>query len=105
VFFDWGDTCVTHPLCSLMMALRWPRLVLGWDDAVLARVRRAYLSVWTAYAPLEHVEEAYGMAHRLALLCRALTWHAGVAHVEPSARWEYADSTPFWLGVFLHGED
>jgi hypothetical protein len=105
IFFDWGDSCVSHPLSSLMMALRWPRLVLGWDEATLARVQHAYLAAWTAYEPMERLVEAYTLARRLALLCRALTWRAAVSQLEPGAKWEYADHASYWLGLFLRGED
>jgi hypothetical protein len=103
VYFDWGDSCVSHPLASLMMALRWPRLVLGWDAATLDRLRDAYLSAWTDYEPMERLREAATLADRVALLCRALTWHAFTAHAEPGARWAYADRAPYWLTLFLHG--
>jgi hypothetical protein len=105
IYFDWGDSCVTHPLASLMMALRWPRLVLGWDAATLDRQRDAYLDAWTAWEPLERLREAAALADRVALLCRALTWHAVTTHAEPGARWEYADRAPYWLALFLHGEE
>jgi hypothetical protein len=105
VYFDWGESCVTHPLASLMMALRWPRLVLGWDAATLDRLRDAYLSAWTAYEPIERLREATALAARVAILCRALTWHAFATRLEPGARWAYADSAPYWLGLFLHGEE
>lgn len=105
IFFDWGDSAITHPLCSLMMALRWTRLVLGYDAAALARLRDAYLGAWTEYEPLERLREAYIAAARLALLCRALTWYDFLPQVEPGARWEFDDSAGYFLGLFLNGED
>jgi hypothetical protein len=104
VFYDWGDSCVSHPLASLMMALRWPRLVLGWDAAMLDRLRDAYLSAWTAYEPLERLREAAALAARVACLCRALTWHGYDTRMEPGVRWAFAESPPYWLGLFLHAE-
>ena len=105
VCYDWGDSCVSHPLASLMMALRWPRMVLGWDAATLDRLRDAYLSAWTAYEPIERLHEAAALAARVAILCRALSWHALTTRMEPGARWAYADGAPYWLGLFLHGEE
>lgn len=104
LYFDWGDTSVAHPFFSLMMALRWARLVLEFDAATLDRLRDAYLAEWTAYAPLERLIEAYQAARRLGLLNRALSWHHYVAHMEPGARWEYEDAAPYYLGLFLRGE-
>lgn len=105
IFFDWGDCCLGHPFFSLMMALRWGRLVVGYDAATLDRLRDAYLSQWSAYGSLERLREAYQLAWRLAPLMRALTWRRMVSHQEPSARWQYEDAPPYWLRLFLLGED
>jgi hypothetical protein len=104
IFFDWGDTCLGHPFQSLMMALRWGRMVLGFDAATLDGLRDAYLSQWSAYGSPERLREAYHLAWRLTPLTRALTWHRVVANQEPSARWQYEDAAPYWLSLFLHGE-
>jgi hypothetical protein len=105
VYFDWGECCVTHPLASLMMALRWPRLVLGWDAATLDGLCDAYLSAWAAFEPIERLREAAALAARVAILCRALTWRAFTTRLEPGARWAYAGNAAYWLGLFLHGEE
>lgn len=105
IFFDWGDTCLGHPFQSLMMALRWARLVLGYDAATLDGLRDAYLSQWSAYGSLERLREAYHLAWRLTPLTRALSWYRVVANQEPAARWQYEDAAPYWLSLFLHGED
>jgi hypothetical protein len=105
IFFDWGDSAITHPLCSLMMPLRWTRLVLGYDADALAHLRDAYLALWTEYEPLGRLREAYSIAARLALLCRALTWYDFLPPLERGARWEFDDSAGYFLGLFLNGED
>jgi len=88
-----------------MMALRWARLVLGYDAATLDGLRDAYLSQWSAYGSLERLREAYQLAWRLTPLTRALDWCRLVASQEPSVRWQYEDAAPYWLSLFLHGED
>lgn len=105
IFFDWGDTCLGHPFYSLMMALRWARLVLGCDAATLDAMRDAYLAEWSAYGSLARLREAYQLAWKLTPLVCALTWHRIVINQEPSARWQYEDAAPYWLSLFLHGED
>jgi phosphotransferase family enzyme len=105
IFFDWGDCCLGHPFFSLMMALRWGRLVVGYDAATLERLRDAYLSQWSAYGSPERLREAYQLAWQLAPLMRALTWRRLVSHQEPSARWQYEDAPPYWMRLFLLGED
>jgi Phosphotransferase enzyme family len=105
VFFDWGDSCLGHPFFSLMMALRWGRLAIGYDAATLDGLRDAYLEQWSAYGSLERLREAYALAWRLAPLTRVLTWRRLVVSQEPSARWQYGEVPAYWLRLFLHGED
>lgn len=105
IFFDWGDSCLGHPFYSLMMALRWGRLVVGYDAATLDHLRDVYLAQWSAYGSLERLREAYRLAWRLGPLMRALTWHRIVANQESSVRWQYEDYPPYWMRLLLRGED
>ena len=105
IYFDWGDTSLGHPFYSLVMALRWARLVLGYDAETLDGLRDAYLAQWGDYGSLERLREAYQLAWRLGPLVRGLSWYALVTHQEPSARWQHEDYPPHWLRLFLHGED
>jgi hypothetical protein len=101
-FFDWAESAITHPFCSMMIALRWARLVIGCDDAALDGLRDAYLTPWTRFAPLPALRDAFAIAHRLGYLCRTLTYYRLVPGLEPHLRPEYADVVPYWLRLFLH---
>src|SRR3954470_12380528 len=48
-FFDWGDAVVSHPFVSLLVPLRVAQQALDVPngDAVLLRLRDAYLDAWT----------------------------------------------------------
>jgi len=105
VFFDWAECALAHPFCSMMIVQRVAKYVLEYDDAVLDRFRDAYLAPWTIYEPLERLREAFTLAVRLGKLCRALTWQRLIAQIEPSARWEYEASFPYFLRVFLGTEE
>jgi hypothetical protein len=50
LIFDWGDACISHPFFSLRVALlsTRERFGLAEDDAVLERLRDAYLCAWSA---------------------------------------------------------
>lgn len=100
-FFDWAESAVTHPFCSLMIPLRWARLVQECDDAALDTLRDAYLAPWADYGSPEELRAALGLAHRLAYLCRALTYAHLLAAMEPRAAWEMADAPAYWLRLFL----
>jgi hypothetical protein len=101
VFFDWAESAVTHPFCSLMILLRWARLVQECDDAALDVLCAAYLALWADYGPPEALHVALGLAHRLAYLCRALTYANLVHALEPRERREFADAPAYWLRLFL----
>jgi hypothetical protein len=105
VIFDWSDCSVAHPLLSIYIPLRWSRFLLDFDEPALGRLRDAYLAPWTMYAPMACLLAAFPLACRLAKLSRALTWHSGVAAMEPDARWEYADSVPYFLRRFLNDDE
>ncbi|HKS69363.1 MAG TPA: hypothetical protein VJQ45_03020, partial [Ktedonobacterales bacterium] len=101
VFFDWAESAVTHPFCSLMIPLRWARLIQECDDAALDTLRDAYLAPWADYGSPHELRAALGLAHRLGYLCRALTYADLLIAMEPRAAWELADAPAYWLRLFL----
>ena len=105
IFFDWSDCAITMPICSLFIPLRWARYVLDYDDAALGRMRDAYLEPWRALVSREQLERALPLALRLAKLQRALTWRTWVRATGPERAWEYADSAPYFLRMFLNDDE
>ncbi|MBF6591218.1 MAG: aminoglycoside phosphotransferase family protein [Ktedonobacterales bacterium] len=102
VIIDWGEAALTHPFCSLMIPLRWVRLLMNGDAAELAALRDAYLAEWSAYGSLERLRAAAALAERLAYLSRALSWRMFAANVEPVAQRPHLDALPYWLKLFLN---
>jgi phosphotransferase family enzyme len=77
VFFDWGDSCVSHPLLSMMVPLYGvlARLLdpeTGHGD--VSRFRDAYLEPFTHFAPRPQLLEASPAAIDLGVICRGLSW-------------------------------
>lgn len=105
VFIDLAECCLTHPFCSMFIALRYARYVLEYDEEKLNRLRRAYLEPWTRFAPVERLERALELAHRLGSLQRALFWHSFLAQFEPGLRWMHWDAVFYFLQVFLGTEE
>jgi hypothetical protein len=105
IFFDWSDCAVTAPLCSLFIPLRWARYLLHYDEALLGRMREAYLEPWRAVVSSGQLERALPLALRLAKLQRALTWGAWVQATGPERSWEYTDSAPYFLRMFLNDDE
>jgi hypothetical protein len=104
-FFDWSDCAITVPLCSLFIPLRWARYVLDYDATALERMRHAYLEPWRAGVSAERLERVLPLALRLAKLQRALTWRTWVHATGPERAWEYADSAPYFLRMFLNDDE
>jgi hypothetical protein len=71
LFFDWGDSCVSHPFHSLTVTLRsvaW-KLDLEPGGPELERLRDAYLE------PFGASPELGDLAYRTGTIARALAWH------------------------------
>lgn len=104
-FADWGDGCVSHPFFTLLVTLRSTahRLELAEDDPALAQLLDLYLNSWTDFLPLPDLHEAWALARRLAMVCRALAWGAVVAPMAPAWRKTYGGGVWGWLEAFLEG--
>ena len=100
LFFDWGDSCVSHPLHSLTVVLRaiaW-KLDLPPGGTELQRLRDAYLE------PFGRGPGIAELANRTGTIARALAWHRMVAAREPEfVDEEDASAAAYGLKLFLEG--
>ena len=100
LFFDWGDSCVSHPFHSLTVILRsiaW-KLNLTPGGPELERLRDAYLE------PFGADPELADLGYRTGTVARALAWHRMVAAREPQFIDEDDASSPaYGLKLFLGG--
>ncbi len=73
---DWGDACITHPFCSLMVSLEMSLSEIVADDRPKWKqfLRDAYLEPWTALAPRQDLLANFRRAVWLAQLLRALNF-------------------------------
>jgi hypothetical protein len=102
IFFDWAESALAHPFYSMIIVLRYANMVLDFDDAALRHMQDTYLQEWTTYEPIKRLLAAFQLAQRLGLLCRALTWHHTISHLEASNKWEYEQAVPGGLRRFLN---
>ena len=102
-FFDWGDASVAHPFLSLLVPLRVAARALDVPpgDAVLRRLRDAYLDVWSGYGSPAELREQADTALRVAPLPRAMTWRRILRGVHPDERTEWRDAVPGWAAEYL----
>ena len=105
VFFDWGDSCISHPFHTLVVTLRSIayRLELEPGAPELERLRNAYLEPFARFGRREELAEAVALAYRIGTLARALAWHRFVSAMETPFRDENADAVPYGLKRFLAG--
>lgn len=105
-FADWGESCVAHPFYTLVVTLRSTAYQQGWaeDAPELARLRDSYLAPWARFESRENLLAAFALAQRVGMVCRALTWHMVVSHLEEPFKSAEADAAPGWLHMFLVGE-
>jgi Phosphotransferase enzyme family len=83
VFFDWGDSCISHPFHSLTVNLRAAAAKLDLEPGgpEVRRLRDAYLE------PFGGLGEAADLAYRTGTVGRALAWdrfaRSGFGYTEP----------------------
>lgn len=104
IFFDWAESAIAHPFYSMTIVIRYAKYVYKYDENALNHLRDVYLQAWTSFEPMERLIEAFQLALRLGILCRALTWHNAVAQLEERAKWPYEGSMPYWLRMFMNLE-
>jgi hypothetical protein len=104
LFFDWGDSCVSHPFHTLVVTLRQVahRLELPPGGPDLLRLRDAYLEPFAGHGSPEELFEAADLAHFTGTAARGLAWHRFVAAREPEFRGEDAEALPYGLKRLLH---
>jgi hypothetical protein len=88
--FDWGDACVSHPFCSLLVA---------GDEDVPGAVD-AYLTTWTGRdgaADGSDVRRAVDLAAHLAIIPRALSWQRAIDAAGEDMPPDHREAARAWL--------
>ncbi|HEX6292125.1 MAG TPA: phosphotransferase [Herpetosiphonaceae bacterium] len=99
LFFDWTDGCVAHPFLDVVTMM--DEVAASLDAQACLRLRDAYLSLWTGYAPLEGLQAAWTIAAPLGALHQAVSYYHIVKQLEPSAKPELAWGVSYWLQQML----
>jgi len=103
LFFDWGDSCVSHPFFTMVVTLAvlaW-RLDVPHEDPALEAFRDAYLEGWTRFATRAELGRAYPVSYRLGVLCRGLTWRMVVGALPRPLRDDESDVVPERMRMLL----
>ena len=99
LFFDWGDSCVSHPFHTLVVTLRAiaHRLELPPGGPDLLLLREAYLEPFASYGSLDELREAAELAHFTGTAARTLAWARSLAAREAEFRADDAETVPYGL--------
>jgi phosphotransferase family enzyme len=103
LFFDWGDSCVSHPFHSLVVTMRAlvHRLELPPGGPDVLQLRDAYLEPFEPFGSHAELVEAADLAHFTGTAGRALSWHRSLSAPEPEFRSDDADAVPYGLRRLL----
>jgi hypothetical protein len=105
LFFDWGDSCVSHPFHSLVVTMRAlaHRLQLPPGGPDLLRLRSAYLEPFAMYGSRNELVAAADLALVTGNAGRALAWHRFLSVREPEFRANDDETVPYGLKRLLKG--
>jgi hypothetical protein len=104
LFFDWGDSSVTHPFFSTVVPMRVLAHKLGIRqlDPRLERVRDAYIEPWAATFERRELRRIYDDAYRLGSLSRLLDHYEHVqASPDLAVEYDYAGQAAVGVRLLL----
>ncbi len=103
VFFDWGDSAVSHPFFSLRTTFVSLYFSLGIDYGApeLDMLRDTYLEAWSEYGTPGQLQQAFRLAQKIAPISGALAWQGALSRLEGPEKAEYAAPVPSLLQEFL----
>jgi Phosphotransferase enzyme family len=104
LFFDWGDSCISHPFFSMSVTLEG-NVSWGLDDdegsVDIEPFRDAYLEAFTGLAPVEELRAAQAVALRLGWICRALNVDRYASALDSPDREQLLEGVPLRLRLAL----
>lgn len=102
LFFDWGDSSVSHPFFCLRTVFVSIEYTFGLaeNDAIFDTFSWAYLARWTKFETEANLMTAFTLARQLWALSSAVKYRMHVSQVE-EMREQYAGAVPGLLQEFL----
>ncbi|MBI4783989.1 MAG: phosphotransferase [Oscillatoriophycideae cyanobacterium NC_groundwater_1537_Pr4_S-0.65um_50_18] len=103
MFFDWGDSSVTHPFFSLHSTYSSleKRFNLRKNSLWFKQLRKCYLDEWVEYETKERLEEAFELAQQLSPILAILRWLPVLSSMDATNRNKYIEAVPDLLREFL----
>ena len=97
LFYDWGDTVISHPFFSVHRMLdflpepegiaRWDEYLEHAEDGRRRTIRDGYLTAWTEYGSREQLVQAFALSRLLNEPYQAIRWYLEMPYLEPTSPW------------------
>ena len=97
LFYDWGDTVLSHPFFSVQRMLdyvsgqegvpRWHWQMRHRADRLRRTIRDSYLSQWESLASRRQLREDFVLSRQLNPLYQAVRWYHEIQYVEVESPW------------------
>ena len=97
LFFDWTDTCITHPFFDMMGIYNQK------DEDLRLQFQNAYLEIWIAFESMDRLQKCWKLAHSLYYLHHAVSYQHITASLETINQPEL-DTAPQFLRDLLNHE-
>ncbi len=102
LFFDWGDSSLTHPFFSLRTVFVSVERTFGLPEgSALQRLIEAYLKPFSRLAPNDGLRAAFDRAQRLAPIPSALRWREALELADEFEKQKYAAAVPSLMRELL----
>ena len=95
LIFDWTDACIAHPFFDL------PVFIDNAEGLDSEELRKAYLSEWLSYEPMERLEEAYRLAEVGAMLHQVVSYQGIHDGVEAEEQYSWKQSVNYYIRSIL----
>lgn len=100
LYFDWTDSCITHPFFSLYPFLLGIETKWSGIAHIGERLRDVYLQPWERYASKEQLVAIFELAQKLAPLYLASLYFSLIIP-KMEAKWEMRHGVPYNLQMLL----
>jgi hypothetical protein len=102
LFYDWGDSSVSHPFFSLRTVFVSIENTFGFQEGhpIFEDLASDYLDAWRDYESKEDLLRAFEISRRLWSISSAVKYQTLQVHME-SIRNDFADAVPGLLQEFL----
>jgi hypothetical protein len=102
LFFDWGDSSVSHPFFSLRTVFVSIEYTFGLEenDPLINEFGVGYMERWTEFESLENLHRAYDIAKKIWSISTAVKYWTYLRQIE-RARDDFRDALPSLMKEFL----